>query len=370
MTKEKFLQLYKKLPVPSPKDESWKYTNIQNLNFEKYKPGKQDTEFSGLSNGFIDKGVIFCTLDKARKEHTRLYERYKPMSLFKENDKFTAMHGAFCDNGVFIYIPQNIIVSLKNIFRALKGAVYSHTIIILEENSSLTYSEEHLSENHCFRNDIVEIYAQQNSRLNFLIYQNWGDVIGLNTVKAVLNKNSKVDYIFGQFGGRLSRVKIDTIFNGEGSDSVCRGVFFSNNEQHFDITTNAIHNVPNTINNILVKGVLDDKSSCVYRGKIQITEKAQQTNSYLSNHSMMLSSEAVSYSVPSLQIDANDVRASHGATIAKPNAEEIFYLMSRGLPKKIAERLIITGYFSPIINKIADNNLKDKFMQAIKKKVG
>ncbi len=134
--------------------------------------------------------------------------------------------------------------------------------------------------------------------------------------------------------------------------------------------TNAFHRVPNTSNNIFVKGVLKDASSSIYRGLIKIDKVAQQTNSYLSEHSLMIGKEALANSIPSLEIDANDVKASHGSTTGKVDEEQIYYLMSRGLTEKQAERLIIEGFFIPIIEKIPLESVRERITEAVEKKMG
>ena len=343
-------------------DENWKYTDISMFKLDKIVKGKQKIDYSKSKN------VVFTSLENAMKND--LYKKYKPMSLLKTDDKFLSLHANNIKEGVFILVPKDAALTLKNKFLSQSGHIFNHIIIVLEENSSLNYIEEHYSENNASRNDVVEVYAKQNSRLNFYSFQNWNhDVKSIANWTAKLDKDSTVNWIFGQFGGKVSRVKINTIFNGTGSESRNYGVFFGNKDQHFDITTNAIHETENTTSNILVKGVLDDNATSVYRGKIKINKKAQKTNSYLSDHSLILSKDAISNSVPSLEIDANDVRASHGVTLGKPNEEEIFYLMTRGLKKKEAEKLIIKGFFSHIIDKLDVDDIKTKFNQALTAKI-
>ena len=239
--------------------------------------------------------------------------------------------------------------------------------------NSINYIEEHDSEDFkeiCLRNDAVEIFAGQNSKIKFYNFQNWkNNVMNFSNWKAKLAKDAKVNWVFGQFGGKFSRIKTDTLFDGQGAESRNYGVFYGSKNQHFDITTNVNHNVPNTTGNILVKGVLDDSSNAVYRGKITILKDAQQTNSYLADHSLILSDNAISHSIPSLEIDANDVKASHGATLGKPDEEEIFYLMSRGLKRSSAEIQVILGFFAPVTELIPFNDLKERFDNVLHEKV-
>ncbi len=209
----------------------------------------------------------------------------------------------------------------------------------------------------------LNLYLKKNSSVNFYILQNKDSEFICN---AHLERDSKINYFFGLFNSK--KFQINTNLNDEGTESKTQGFFLGNSNQNFDITTNITHVKKNTTSNILVKGVLFDKSKSNFKGKIKINEGAQNTNSYLSNHNLLMSDDAEAFSIPSLKIDANDVRASHGATIGKPNEEEIFYLMTRGLSRKEAERLIIKGYFAPVINRL-DNELQTKFNKALTAKI-
>lgn len=372
--KKKAQKLFESLNLPSNNQEDWKYTDTSKIPIINLKKSIQQIEYFGLDKKFKEKGVIFTDINTAINLHFNKIKNYLPNSLIKNSkDKFNEMHGARWNDGIFIFIPKNTIlkIPLKNIFTTNdNGAVFSHSIIILEENSSLDYIEEHISTDFkdiCLRNDAVEIYLNQNSRLNYHNLQRWNkNIINLCNWKTDIKKDSYVEYIFGQFGGKMSRLHIDNIFSDQGGQAIINGIFHGDQNQHFDITTNSFHKVPNTTSNILVKGVLNDASSAVYRGKIKINKNAQNTNSYLSDHTLIMGDDAVSNSIPSLEIDAHEVSASHGATIGRPNDDEIFYLMARGLNKNQAERLIIQGYFSPIIEKIKIEKFKEKFNFSIK----
>jgi Fe-S cluster assembly protein SufD len=375
--KKESYQIFKELPMPSSKLESWKYTFVKELDISNFKPISQIIEFPQLSDEVKKKGVIFVKLSDAIENNFEILSEHLPMGLVKnDEDKFTAMHASFFNDGIFVHVPKNtkLDLPLRNIFRTTgQGGVFSHSIIILEEGAEITYVEEHYSEKYIgdtLRNDVVEIYAKKNSKINFINFQNWNDnVINITNWKGKIDQDAQINFYSGQFGGKLSRIKTDVMMNGLNSSSKNKSVFFANNNQHFDITTNIDHNVKHTTGDTLVKGVLDDSATSVFRGMIKIIDDAQHTDSYLSNHSLILSNNAVSNSIPSLQIDADEVRASHGATIGKPDEEEIFYLMARGLSRKEAERLIILGYFSPIIDEIQIDDIKKKFDDALKNKV-
>jgi len=334
-------------------NEAWKYTDKNLFELDKIEKGKQKIEFSSQEHILSSENL-----------------KVKTMSLLKKEDEFIKQHAENISNEIHIYIPKNKEVVLTSKIISQAGETFNHIVIVIEENAFLTYVEEHTSEDKAYRNDAVEIYLKQNAKLNFYSFQNWEhEVVSINNIASTLGKDARLNYVFGQFGGKVSRLKIDTIFNGRGSESKIYGVFFGNKNQHFDITTNSNHLVENTQSDVLVNGVLDGKSTSVYRGKIKISEQAQKTDSYLSNHNLVLNEGAVAYSIPSLEIDANDVSASHGSTTGKPNEEELFYLRTRGLGKEEAERLIIQGFFSKITDKISIERLKERFNQAVKTKI-
>jgi Fe-S cluster assembly protein SufD len=370
---EKRLSAYKEfvsLDLPSQKTESWKYSSAKEIDFDLFDSVVEQEVKIKVKKG---EKIVACSIRDAFENNKEILMKYLPATLINKQDKFSAMHSAFWNRGIFIYVPKNTDseIYLEYVVEK-KGVTLSHNLIIIDENSTLKYYEEHSSKGADFsvlKNDATCVFVGESSRLIFNNFQNWqNNVINLSDWKATLSKDSGIDWIFGQFGGKLSRIKIETLFNGEGSTSKTFGVFFGDKDERFDFTTDAYHNVPNTNCNILVKGALDGSSSSVYRGKIKILKNAQQTTSFLSDHSLMLSEKSISNSIPSLEIDANDVKASHGATIGKPDEEELFYLMARGLSRKEAERLIIIGYFSPVLEQIKNQEFRDKFEKTIEEK--
>jgi len=360
---------YQMLPIPSKKDEGWRFTDISTLKLDEFSLANQEIKFI-FPEEARKKGVIFTDIKTAFEKHHKLILEHLPNSLITEEDKFSAMHAAYWTEGVFIYVPKNLCLSvpLENSFIVQKGA-FNHTIIIVDENATLSYIEEHKSDNGdmAFRNDCIEVYLKENASLNFYNLQRWNNkVISVSNWAGRLDSDSRINWFFGQFGGKLSRVKISTMLSGKGSSAKASGIYYGYRGQHFDFTTNVYHLVPNTSCNILVKGVLDGETSSVYRGKIKINKEAQITDSYQADHVLLLG-DAVSNSIPSLEIDANDVKASHGVTMGKPDEDEIFYLMARGLDNSTAEKLIINGFFSDAIDRISSEDIKIRFEEVLNK---
>jgi len=290
-----------------------------------------------------------------------------------DKDKFAALSAAYFDNGIFLYVPKNVEIEepIKLNFNFDGKCSILHNIIVAESNSKLDFIEEYSNKeagqeqlNAC----VTEVFANQDSKINFYHVDNWTkNVYNFTNIVGTLDRNADVNWISGCFGGKLNRLRIDTIFNGQGSQCNNLGVFLGKGKEHIDFTTNAYHKTENTTNDILVDGILKDESTSVYRGLIRIERAAQKTNSYLANHILKIGEKTLANSIPSLKIDANDVKASHGATVGQINEEHLFYLMARGLSRAEAEKMIVEGFFEPVIQKIPLEELREKIRGMVRK---
>ncbi|MBS3097100.1 Fe-S cluster assembly protein SufD, partial [Candidatus Woesearchaeota archaeon] len=283
-----------------------------------------------------------------------------------DKDKFAALSAAYFKNGIFLHVPKNILIEepIKVNFNFDGKSSILHNLIVVESNSKVDFIEEYSNKeikdeqlNAC----VTEVFANQDSKINFYHLDNWTkNVYNFTSITGSLDRNANVNWISGCFGGKLNRLRIDTNFSGQGSQCSNLGVFLGRGNEHIDFTTNMYHNAENTTNDVLVDGILKDESSSVYRGLIKIEKQAQKTNSYLANHILKLGEKTLANSIPSLKIDANDVKASHGATVGQIDEEHLFYLMARGLSRAEAERLIVEGFFEPVIQKIPLEELREK----------
>ncbi|MBI2676163.1 MAG: Fe-S cluster assembly protein SufD [Candidatus Aenigmarchaeota archaeon] len=358
-------ETFESLPMPTMKDEEYKYTDLKEIDLSKieaaWKPSEVKFEFDKENE---TNGLIVTDMRAALEKHGRLVEKYF-MKADTKQDKFVSLQQAFWTNGVFVYVPEGMAVERL----ACEFSGICRNLIILEENSRLNYFENRGNGN-IFSADFTEIYLHDNSKLDFVFYQNLPEtVFDFSAKAAALQNDASVDWIFGLFGGKLNKLKIETFFRGKGSSSTTNGVFFGHKSQHFAIDTNAYHIAEHTANNILVKGVMAGESSSVYRGLIKIEKQAQQTDSYLADHTLLLSEKALANSIPSLKIDANDVRATHGATVSKIDDEQLFYLMSRGLGRKEAEMLIVKGFFENVLERLGDKEIKAMVAKVIEERM-
>ena len=339
-----------RLPFPQEREEEWRYTNLPKIKLES---GDSEVMMDG-----DDKGIIFTDMISAIRTHTDMIKKHLGTAL-KINDKFSAFHYANLANGIFVAVPDN-----KTAYLSSRITGGGHTIIITGKNSRLEYMEEYTGSG--FMTDVVEIFAGENSKINFASVQNCdSNAIVFSFKEAILERNSTANFAFGSFGSAFHRVKANTTLAGEGATSEALCMFRGNKKQHTDFTVNSYHLVPHTNNNILSKGVVTDEASAVFRGLIRIEKGAQQTDSYLADHTLILSETAKSDSIPSLQIEANDVKASHGATVGQIDEEQLFYFMSRGLSREDAEQIIVDGFFEPILDKISNKIFQEKFRTSV-----
>ncbi len=371
--KKEALDKFNSIPISKEKDEDWRYTNIEKLDLQKFLPfeGKTKIFVTRLSEDLKEKGVVLTDINTALDKY-QITQEYFSKNLNVKNDKFNALNLSFFNNGVFLYVPKNVEFDepIRVNFDFDEQNSILHNTIIVDQNSKIDFIEEYSNKeinqeqlNAC----VTEVFANNDSKINFYHLNNWTkNVYNFTNIVGTLERDASVNWISGCFGGKLNRLRIDTNFNAQGSQCNNVGIFLGKGKEHIDFTTNVYHNVENTTNDILVDGILKDEASSVYRGLIRIEKQAQKTNSYLANHILKLGEKTLANSIPSLKIDANDVRASHGATVGQINEEHLFYLMTRGLSRQEAERLIVEGFFEPVIQKIPLEELRERIRGLIK----
>jgi FeS assembly protein SufB len=321
------------------------------------------------------KGVILTDLDTAVREYPELVQQYFMTTCVPvESNKYTALHAAFWSGGVFLYIPRGIEIE-KPILAQIwidspASAIFVHTLIIAEDESSVRYVNEYNSsfdgEQASFLNDVVEVYAGNAARVEFSNLQDLGlNVWNVSNKNAVHEKDASSTWVLADLGSKVNLANIGATLSGNGSVAELVGVFFSDHDQRFSMNTLSDHNAIATNAETLVKGVLTDQSRVEFEGMIRVQPKAQQTASFLSDHTLLLSDECRAESIPGLEIGANEVSASHGATTGQIDDEQLFYLMVRGIPREEAERIIVQGFFEPVLQRIPLENLRARLRRSI-----
>jgi Fe-S cluster assembly protein SufD len=328
-----------------------------------------------LDEALQRQGVILTALDTAVLNYPQLVQQYFMTKCVPVgSNKYTALHAAFWSGGVFLYIPRGVEIEqpiLSQIWiDSPASATFAHTLIIAEEQSSVRFVAEYNSafedERPSFLNDVVEIYAQNESRVEFSNMQDLGqNVWNVTNKNAVHEKDASVTWVMADLGSKVTLANIGATMCGNGSVAELVGVFFADHDQRFSMHTLSDHAALATNAETLVKGVLTDQSRVEFEGMIRVQPKAQQTASFLSDHTLLLSNECRAESIPSLEIGANQVSASHGATTGQIDEEQLFYLMVRGIHREEAERIIVQGFFEPVLQRVPLENLRARLRRSI-----
>lgn len=396
-------ELYESLPMPTLKDEAWRRTDIRPLRLDEIGPSLNgagrlpaDTDFSSLNETLsgtlveVDgvavrneveaalraSGVILTDMHTAVREHSELVRDHFMTHVVRPADgKFAALHAAFWRGGTFLYVPAKVVVDgpFHSVVYGTVGKTFNHTLVVLAPHASATLVTEFSSrtgKSQALHNGATELLVQDGARLRFVTVQNWGrDVWQLTHERALVGRDAELDWVTGSFGSRLTKSFQTAELDGQGASVRMSGLFFASGNQHLDHDTQQNHNQPDTTSDLLYKGALKGKGRSVWQGMIKVLPGAQRTNGYQANRNLILEKSARADSIPGLEIEADDVRCTHGATVGQLDPEEIFYLMSRGLPRKEAERLVVSGFYAPVMDRIPLVSLRERLAAAIQELV-
>ena len=313
-----------------------------------------------LPDELKSKGVILSSISDAIQNNQDLVKKALEASNSNE-DKFTALNNAAFNSGIFLHIPKNIVIDnpihLVSCLSEDGISTISRNVIFADENSKATIVQELYSPKAQQQQAYLELLnttAASNSHLDITTLQMMDQsTVNFSTRRTDLGQDAKVNWYSGLFGSLLSRYKIEYFLNGTGASSNDSEVVFGNNEQDFDIQTNVNHQSPSTEGRVVEKSILRNKAKSLFKGMIRIKENAAKSNSFLSGRSILLDKDAKSDAIPGLEIFTNDVKATHSASVAQIDEEQIFYLQSRCLSKEEAERTIVEGFLEPLSRKMS-----------------
>jgi Fe-S cluster assembly protein SufD len=291
--------------------------------------------------------------------------------------KFSTLHGALWNGGTFLYVPRNVVVeeplNTLAFFDAPQLAIFTHSLIILEPGASVKLIEDYGStanESQRFGSRAVELILKPGSSLQYFSLQDWAyNVWDFSSQTAIIQRDASLIWLAGMLGSAVTKAFLDSRIEGQGANVRMLGFFFGDKEQHFDQHTFQNHVLPHGSSDLLYKGALKDKAYSAFRGLIRVNPGAQRSDAYQQNRNLLLSDKAHADSIPELEIEANDVRCTHGATVGPIEEEAVFYLMARGIPRPEAERLITEGFFDELIAKIPIQVVQDRLFEVIRKKI-
>jgi Fe-S cluster assembly protein SufD len=320
--------------------------------------------------------VIFTDLDRAAREHPELVEPYLHALVPSSRTKFTALHAAFRTGGTFLYVPDGVVVPqpLQTLIwlDADGAAVFPHTLLVVGEDAEVTLIERYASPDlsRALSDAVVEIHTAPASRVRYVSIQEWGEgVVHLGVQRARLARDVDFRSVAVGFGASLARVETESALAEPGASSEMLGVFFADGTQHFDHRTEQDHIAPSCHSDLLYKGALRDESRAVYSGWVHVRPGAQKTDAMQTCRNIVLSDRAKADAIPNLEIEANDVRCGHAASVGPVEEETLFYLQSRGISRDEAERLIVFGFFQEVLDRIPLEEVRDGVARAIEQEL-
>ena len=323
-------------------------------------------------------GVTVCSFDRATREHEALLAPYFGSLLHDDYDWYAALGAAVRQGGLFVHVPKGVQAEIPvRLFQWIDGAgrlIAPRTVVVVEEGAQLTVIEEQLSETvdgASLYAGGVEVFVGANAKLTYAQLQDWGrNVFHYGNVRAQLGRDAELQWMQVLVGGRMTKANSYFNMNGQGARAYVNGFMFGDARQHFHLHTLQRHLQPNCTSDLLIKCCLKDKARSVYQGLIQVAVGAQKTDAYQANRNLLLSDQARADSIPGLEILANDVRCTHGATLGYVDPEHLYYLMARGLPSTEAQRLIVEAFFEPVIERIPLETVRERLRGEIERKIG
>jgi Fe-S cluster assembly protein SufD len=322
-------------------------------------------------------GVVFTSLEAAVREHPELVQRYLGTALSPDAGKFAALNSAYWTGGLFIYVPKDVHVEVP--LRAYRWigdagtAVFGRTLVVAEAGSRLAVVDELASGDFgrtALHAGAAEIFADEGATVVYTSAQRFGrGVVHLQTDRLVAGRDARITMLYSTLGADFARVDAQCAMRAPGSHVDVLGIYIGQGDQHFDHETLQDHAAPHASSNLLFKGAIDDEARSVFRGLIRVHPKAQRTDAYQTNRNLVLSAKARADSLPNLEIQADDVRCSHAATVGQLDEEEIFYLLSRGIPKGEAVRLVVFGFFAEVLDQLPLEGVRGELLRAVERKL-
>jgi Fe-S cluster assembly protein SufD len=378
---------FAELPMPSTSDEHWRFTDLREFDPESFvtdgsvdrrvvPEGMLDVDVAGMAVvgeagiSIVKRPPEGVTFEEFQ-DHERLGE------LVGTEEKFAAHNAAAWEHGILVRVPKGVELEQPLAIRVVNsvdgGALFFRLLVIAEEGSRFTLIEEYASsspELKGYTNAVTELFVEQAAKLEYVSIQNLSpETWHFATHHARVERDAELDWVAGGFGSKRGKVWIQNDLTGQGATSRVTGAYFADANQHLDYDTYQLHVAPNTTSDFAFKGALRDEATAVWRGMIRVEKDAQRTNAYQENRNLMLSPTTHAVPIPGLEILANDVRCTHGATVGQVDREQLFYLMARGLSRGEAERLIVRGFFSDVLDRIELEPVREALGQALEARI-
>jgi Fe-S cluster assembly protein SufD len=388
MARTEALERFRELPLPDTNEEHWRFTDLKGFDPDAFshvqgsgpRTGPVETmlelDVAGLAT-ITEAGVEIerlpegVTFEPLTEEHEQLY------SLVGWDEKFAAHNAALWEHGLLVVVPKGVELDKPLYVRVTNstedGSLFWRLLVVAEEGARFTLIEEAASSSpglRSYTNTAQEFFLGPHSKFEYVSIQNLSrETWHFASHHARLDRDAELDWVAGGFGSKKGKVRIQNDLAGEGATSRVTGAYFADGDQHLDYDTFQEHIAPHTTSDFAFKGALRDTSTAVWRGMIRVERDAQKTNAYQENRNLMLSPTTHAVPIPGLEILANDVRCTHGATVSRVNREELFYAMARGLSRGEAERLIVRGFFQDILDRIEFEAVREAVAAALEDRI-
>jgi len=357
------------LELPHPKAKGWEFTDLSELDLDAYAEGSASV--AGLTER-ADDGLIVMSLGAAAETYPDLVSE-RLGTVVPGNDAFTARNEARWRDGVFVYVPAGARLAepLRLTIAAAAGdEVEWRALIVLGDGAEAEVWERYSSEGPGLFNGVVELIVGAGANLRYVCEQDVSDHAWMfATQRAELGRDANIDWVALGFGSARGKVRMETKLAGRGSSAKVTGAYAGTGIQHLDYDTTQEHAAPNTFSDLAFRGVLGGSSTAVWRGMIRVDKDAQQTDAFQESRNLLLSPKAHADAIPGLEIEADDVRCTHAAAVAQVDAEQLFYLRSRGFSEENAKRLVIDGFLQELVERSIEGPIRDALATALERRL-
>jgi Fe-S cluster assembly protein SufD len=379
------LERYQSLPLPTTRDEHWRFTDLRGFDPDSWSaettapsevPSLLNLDVAGVAT--IDERGIHVESGPDGIRFEALTDDHPLLgSLVKPDDKFRAHNAAVWEHGLLVHVPAGVELEKPLYLRvagsAPGGSLFWRVLVVADPGSRFTVVQELTSadpELEAYANGVVEVVVHDGAKAEIVNVQRLSSKTWLfASCHARIERDAELDWVEGGFGSAKGKTWIQNDLADRGASSRVTGAYFADGSQHLDYDTYQLHAAPDTTSDFAFKGALRDTAATVWRGMIRVEEGAQKTNAYQENRNLLLSKTATANSIPGLEILANDVRCTHGATLSQVDREQLFYLMTRGLARSEAERLIVRGFFQDVLDRIELDPVRDALGAALEARI-
>jgi Fe-S cluster assembly protein SufD len=384
--RERAAELARAIELPTFKGRpGWEFTDISGLELGRYEPATANGATPKASRSLFDlperielpPGVIVSTIEEAAEQHPELIERYLGSVVTDDTDLFVARNEAGFTGGAFVYVPRGVVLEEPILLTAVQPEggteLDRRTLVVLDEGAHAEVWEQFISTSDDLDglfNVVTELVVGDAARLRYVCGQALSEESWIfGAQRAEVGRDGYLDWVALGFGSARGRVRMETRLGGPGAEARVTGAYASHGRQHIDFDTTQEHAAPNTTSDLAFRGVLQGRSSAVWKGNIIVDPGAQKTDAFQESRNLLISKRAHADAIPGLEIQANDVRCTHAAAVAQVDAEQLFYLRSHGLREEVAKRLVIEGFLAALVERFEEGPVREQLRRALEQRL-